>query len=381
MVDFKSEPPAPDSMYVRTDDGRHYLCFKAGTHDLFHNGIVGAVEELVTRGMYPKRYLEYLIKHFEKGEYNPDEVFQFLSAPGKNKEEQEAMTHGNQLEELIELCMISKVKKRITLHVEPSRKFLEIYERGFWRHAEESKKKKGGPPSQIDVEKSVKSGASHGTRSKHSSSSSRVDGSQKSTSVAGSKKSHGSSKKSSKTGSNGMSIKPFKVPPAPPSPKKLRSPEWHCIRIDPLGSAVKVDPKTNCISPWYASKPDEAKMVKSRPLPARAQYNDAKSYLTFLCSNPYDKKEMEKVLYQSFPAFNVPSGTTATDVLLPYLEMAITKFAAVGIYAPPLQTLSANDSRGAWFKYMNVKLQGTVSEQLQHCDYPVPEELQDEAFK
>jgi len=282
MIDMKANPPVSTSTYVTSDDGKYYFVFRAGTHDLFHNGIVGAIDELVSRGMYPKRYMDYFIKLLEKDDYTLNEVFQFLAPPNKNRDDQEAMTHGNQLIELLDVCMGGKPRNRITLHVDPLYKFLEVYERGFRRHAEESKKKKKGPPSQIDVSKSVKSKSTSGTRSKHSASSSRVSEGQKSLSVASSKKSGNGSKSTSKPSGGGNAIQPFKVPSANTSGKKLRSPEWHCIRIDPLGSSVKVDPKTNCISPWYASKPDEDKTGEESSPASTSTVQRCKIVLEFL---------------------------------------------------------------------------------------------------
>jgi hypothetical protein len=105
-----------------------------------------------------------------------------------------------------------------------------------------------------------------------------------------------------------------------------------------------IDPNTNCIQSWFVSKPDEAAMVESHPFPSPGQYYNPKSFLSYLCSCQFDKKEMEKVLYQLFPSFTIPANMDTTEALLLYLETAVSKFAAVGIYVPPLQTLAANNS-------------------------------------
>jgi hypothetical protein len=312
---------------------------------------------MTNKGLYPKRYFERVIKQVEEDIMNGPVNVQFVSVPNKNTKQQDAISMKEQLNELLELCLTKKPRTRVTIHLEPQGELGVIYERGHRRHYDAKK----GPPSHIKIEKSRSSNAdskhSDGTPSKVSNES-QNSVSHRSTSRKSRSSNHSKPNSSSRKKNKQRTLKPSKVPANTASSKKaLRSPEWHCIRIDPALSNVPIDPDTNCIPSWFASKPDETGLVESHPLLSPGQCNDPKSFLSYICSCPFDKKEMEKVLYQSFPSFAVPANMDATEAILPYLETAISKFAAVGIYIPPLQTLSANDPRGAWFKYMNQQMQ------------------------
>ena len=355
MIDKDDPEIVEDEVRVSSSDGKVFR-FASNAGQMFYDGIVGCVEEMTNKGLYPKRYLERVIKKVEEDVKNRTVSVQFISMPNKHTKDQDAISAREQLTELLELCLVKKFRSRVTIHLEPLGELSAIYERGHRRHYDDKK----GPPSHIKVKTSkssnVDSKNSGGTPSKVTNGSRNSASKHSASRHSGSmnSKTNASTKKSTKQ----KGLKPFKIPAYAVSSKKiLRSPEWHCIRIDPALPNVKIDPDTNCIPSWFANKPDEAGTVESHPLPSPGQYNDPKSFLNYLCSCPFDKKEMEKVLYQSFPSFVVPANMDATEAILPYLETAISKFAAVGIYIPPLQTLSANDSRGAWFTYMNQRMQ------------------------
>ncbi len=338
---------------VHEKDGA-YCSFKEDFNERLYQGVLECVKERATKNLFPMRYVERIEKRLKHCLADKDKPLQvrFLTPPQGG--EQEAMTIKEQLVEIVEIMTKSKKvpRKRMTIHLDLLFDTSLIYEQGCMR----MNAKFSSPPVSHVKTSSKNSRASRNSKESALTGGSAGTKSKKSTSGA-SKTSH-KSKESSKDSKAKPTIRPFHIPSKvlpPKHPKTVTGPEWYCFRIDPAVPRVAIDPVTNCIPSWKASKPDETGLIECKPLPSPGQYNDPKSFLSHIHACPFDKKEMEKVLYQSFPAFTVTAGFTTSDALLPYLETAVAKFAAVGIYVPPLQTLSPNNPQGTWFSYLGLK--------------------------
>lgn len=352
-------PEAED--YIDPIDDRVYR-FRDDLQVLGQYGICDAIAELVTKGVYPKRYHAYVHDIVKEDKEDSPHPFRFLSAPKNHVQE------GIPDRAVIEYLLTSVVEKPkppslVTMHIDPMGSLCEVYFRGHRHFKEEF----GKPVDQIKVSSrsgrrstmssivnSSSSTKSHQAKIKEPAASVQVksDASVEIKPVASV-----SSRSSQKSKKIGGFLKPYRVPSSlkPVQSSKLPfGPEWHCFRVEPARPKVPIDIATNSISPWRANKPDEDALVESKPLPAPAQFMDVESYMNHIHTRPYDKDKMEKVLTQSFPAFDPPSaGTSTKDYLFPYLESVDTKFAAVGIFTPPLQPLSANNKYGSWYACLN----------------------------
>jgi hypothetical protein len=117
MIDDNEDPLVENEPRIPTDEDGHVLRFTAEARQLLYRGVIGCVEEMTNKGLYPKRYFDRVHELVTERAKTEAMDLRFLTNPGK--QEQEIMSATEQLEIMVDLCVVKKVRSRMTIHLEP----------------------------------------------------------------------------------------------------------------------------------------------------------------------------------------------------------------------------------------------------------------------
>ena len=106
----------------------------------------------------------------------------------------------------------------------------------------------------------------------------------------------------------------------------LQGNEWHRYYVDILSTEMNIDENMNAIPPWAAKKPDEEGCVISHAPPAPTKLLDPRRFVEAISCSNYARKEIEKALGASFPAWIQVEDKDVKTACLEHLDRIIDRF-------------------------------------------------------